>query len=48
MNDKKRRVVITGVGVIAPNGIGKQAFWEAIKTGKSGVSPITSFDAADM
>src|SRR3989338_11515001 len=43
---EKRRVVITGVGVIAANGIGKKAFWEAIKTGKSGVSMITSFDAS--
>src|SRR3989338_10090892 len=43
---EKRRVVITGVGVIASNGIGKKAFWEAIKTGKSGVSMITSFDAS--
>ncbi len=46
MSEKKRRVVITGVGVIAPNGIGKEAFWEAIETGKSGISPITSFDAS--
>ena len=42
----EKRVVITGVGVIASNGIGKKAFWEAIKTGKSGVSMITSFDAS--
>ncbi|MBI1978074.1 MAG: beta-ketoacyl-ACP synthase II [Candidatus Omnitrophica bacterium] len=41
---EKRRVVVTGVGVIASNGIGKQNFWEAIKNGKSGVSTITSFD----
>jgi len=32
---KKRRVVITGLGVIAPNGIGKDAFWKALKEGKS-------------
>ena len=46
MANDKRRVVITGVGVIAANGIGKAAFWEAIKNGKSGISPITSFDAS--
>jgi len=41
---KKRRVVITGLGVVAPNGIGKDKFWEAIKEGKSGIDKITSFD----
>ena len=42
----KRRVVITGLGVIAPGGIGKDAFWETIKEGKSMVSRITRFDAS--
>ncbi|MBI4394557.1 MAG: beta-ketoacyl-ACP synthase II [Candidatus Omnitrophica bacterium] len=41
---EKRRVVVTGIGVIASNGIGKNAFWDAIKNGKTGVSTITSFD----
>ena len=41
-----RRVVVTGIGVIASNGIGKDAFWEAIKAGKSGITTITSFDPA--
>ena len=41
-----RRVVITGVGVVAPNGIGKDAFWSACVNGKSGVRPIESFDAS--
>ncbi len=40
----KRRVVITGLGVIASNGIGKKAFWEAVKEGRSGISLITRFD----
>ncbi|MFC1510774.1 beta-ketoacyl-ACP synthase II [Candidatus Margulisiibacteriota bacterium] len=40
----KRRVVITGVGVIAPNGTGKEAFWNALTSGKSGISRITRFD----
>jgi len=43
---KKRRVVITGLGVIAPNGTGKDAFWEALKEGKSGIRRITRFDAS--
>jgi len=43
---KKRRVVVTGIGIIAPNGIGKEKFWDAIKNGRSGVKEITSFDAS--
>jgi 3-oxoacyl-[acyl-carrier-protein] synthase II len=39
-----RRVVLTGLGVVAPNGIGKQAFWESLIAGKSGVDWITAFD----
>ena len=41
-----RRVVITGIGVVSPNGLGKQAFSEAIVEGRSGVGPIESFDTA--
>jgi 3-oxoacyl-[acyl-carrier-protein] synthase II len=41
-----RRVVVTGLGVVAPNGIGKDAFWSACVNGKSGVRPIRSFDAS--
>ena len=43
-----RRVVITGLGVIAPNGIGKQAFWDACVNGVSGAGPVTRFDASPM
>jgi len=42
----KRRVVITGIGIIAANGIGKKAFWEAIKEGRSGIGLIERFDAS--
>lgn len=42
MSEKK--VVITGLGVIAPNGIGKDEFWQALKEGRSGIRPITVFD----
>lgn len=40
-----RRVVITGCGVISPVGIGKKAFWESIRSGRSGIIRITQFDA---
>jgi len=41
-----RRVVITGIGIVAPSGIGKTAFWEGMKEGTSFVSPISRFDAS--
>lgn len=41
-----RRVVVTGLGVVAPNGIGRDAFWSACKNGVSGIKPISSFDAS--
>lgn len=43
-----KRAVITGMGVVSPNGIGKMAFCRAILDGKSGVKQITRFDAADI
>jgi len=42
----KRRVVVTGLGVVAPNGIGKDEFWKSLKEGKSGINKITRFDAS--
>ena len=44
----KRRVVITGMGVVSPVGIGVPAFWEALLAGKSGIGPITLFDAENF
>lgn len=41
-----RRVVVTGLGVVAPNGVGKDAFWSACLNGVSGIEPIQSFDAS--
>lgn len=43
----KRRVVVTGLGVISPVGNDVSTFWESLKTGKSGVARITRFDATD-
>jgi 3-oxoacyl-[acyl-carrier-protein] synthase II len=42
-----RRVAVTGIGVVAPNGVGKDEFWSACVAGKSGVGPIRSFDASN-
>jgi 3-oxoacyl-[acyl-carrier-protein] synthase II len=39
-------VVITGVGLLTPLGIGTEASWQAIRAAKSGIGPITQFDAA--
>ena len=42
----KRRVVITGLGIISPVGNTIEDAWSAIKAGKSGIGPITNFDAS--
>jgi len=39
-----RRVAITGIGAVSPNGIGREQFWEATRKGMSGVRRITRFD----
>jgi 3-oxoacyl-[acyl-carrier-protein] synthase II len=41
-----RRVVVTGVGLLTPLGLGTESSWEAIRAAKSGIGPITQFDAA--
>ena len=43
-----RRVVITGMGVVSPNGIGREAFWRATREGISGVRAVQSFDPDDL
>ncbi|MEA5000487.1 MAG: beta-ketoacyl-ACP synthase II [Endomicrobiaceae bacterium] len=43
----KRRIVITGIGVLSPIGIGQEEFTKALREGKSGANLIDSFDTAD-
>ena len=43
----KNRVVITGIGAITPVGTGKDAFWQALLAGKSGITRTTRFDPAE-
>jgi len=43
-NGRRRRVVITGMGVVSPNGVGTESFWQATRSGVSGVDTITLFD----
>ena len=45
---KRNRVVVTGIGVLAPNGIGLESFWDSLLTGRSGIGPITLFDASNL
>ena len=41
----RRRVVITGLGAVTPLGLNVPAFWEGLVAGRSGIAPITLFDA---
>jgi 3-oxoacyl-[acyl-carrier-protein] synthase II len=43
-----RRVVVTGLGVCAPNGTGVSAFWDSLVHGRSGIGPIQAFDASAL
>ena len=43
-----RRVVVTGTGVVSPVGTGVAAMWEALAAGRSGVAPVTLFDASSL
>lgn len=47
MNNNKR-VVVTGIGPICCNGIGKEVFWNSLIEGKSNISRITAFDPSDF
>lgn len=43
---KKRRVVITGMGVVSPFGVGVECYWQGLRSGQSALRTITGFDAA--
>src|SRR4029077_3295710 len=44
----KRRVVVTGVGLVSALGVGTEQTWESLIAGKSGVGPISHFDTAQF
>jgi 3-oxoacyl-[acyl-carrier-protein] synthase II len=45
---EKRRVVVTGLGIVSPLGIGLEENWDAVSNGRSGMGPITRFDPKDV
>ena len=47
MKDASKRVVISGVGLVTPVGIGVEETWGALSAGESGIGPITRFDASE-
>ena len=47
-DEAPKRCVITGIGLVTPIGLGKDAFWQALSAGKSGISRITQFDCSNM
>src|SRR5579872_1979098 len=45
---RARRVVITGIGVVSPFGVGRERFWQSISSGCSGTRAIAEFDASSF
>ncbi|MFL5391478.1 MAG: beta-ketoacyl-ACP synthase II [Myxococcales bacterium] len=48
MQRVERRVVVTGIGLVTPLGIGNESNWQSVLAGKSGIGLITRFDAKDL
>ena len=48
MENKIRRVVVTGMGAITPVGNNIDEYWQSLKNGVNGIAPITQFDASDL
>lgn len=48
LKNMKDKIVITGIGVVSSVGTGKDAFWQALEDGKSGVRPVTLFDTSKL
>jgi len=46
-HDTRRRVAVTGIGLISPLGIGTEETWQGLMDAKSGIGPLTRFDATD-
>ncbi|MBP9146153.1 MAG: beta-ketoacyl-ACP synthase II [Thermoanaerobaculia bacterium] len=44
---QRRRVVVTGVGLVSPLGVGTEATWKSLLAGESGIGPITRFDTSN-
>jgi 3-oxoacyl-[acyl-carrier-protein] synthase II len=48
MEEGRRRVVVTGIGLVSPLGLDRESTWTAVAAGQSGAAPIEEFDASDL